>query len=57
MHKVHLKVVLDVLVYSEEGTNIGDCIHSAFDEVVLTGNEDVDIMDFTVESVEVTDSR
>ena len=59
MRKVHLKVVLDVFVNAEDDVDSQSYIEDVLRNMDLDANstEDIDIVDWTVEKVEVTDSR
>ncbi len=58
MRKVHYKVVLDILVHENEGVDVQDSLLGANFEPEVDGEGDVfDIIDISVETVEVTDSR
>lgn len=54
--KVHCKVVLDAYLNVDEGVNVAEVIKEG-DLVFRDIPEEVADYDFTVESVEVTDSR
>ncbi len=67
MRKVHYKVVLDILVYEDECMNSGLTSIYVGDRLRESGfivdpdqdalGEFCDVIDITIESVEVTDSR
>lgn len=60
MRKTHYKVILDVFVHEDEVANIGDRLRKS--EFIVDPDQDAldevgDVIDITVKSVEVTDSR
>lgn len=58
MRKVHYKVVLDVFVHENEDSDVKDALLGAdFDPEVDGDGDFFDIMDVSVETVKVTDSR
>lgn len=58
MRKVHYKVVLDVFVHEKEGADVNDALLGAGFEPEVDGDGDLfDVIDVSVETVEVTDSR
>ena len=59
MRKVHLKVVLDVFVHAEDDVDSRSYIEDVLSNIGLDAHntEDITIVDWNVESVEVTDSR
>ena len=59
MRKVHLKVVLDVFVNAEDDVDSQSYIEDVLTNIDLDVNstEDIDIVDWSVEKVEVQDSR
>lgn len=58
MRKVHYKVTLDILVHENAGADVQDAIVGGdFVPEVDGDGDDFDIMDVSIESVKVTDSR
>lgn len=58
MRKVHYKVILDILVHENETADVQDAIlGSDFDPLVDGDGDEFDIMDVSIDSVEVKDSR
>lgn len=58
MRKVHYKVTLDILVHENVGADVQDAIVGGdFVPEVDGDGDDFDIMDVSIESVKVTDSR
>lgn len=57
MRKVHYKVVLDVFVHENKGADVNDALLCADFQPELDGDGDeFDVMDVSIESVEVDDS-
>jgi hypothetical protein len=61
MNKIHLKVVLDVFVTSDETTTLADTIkesvQNTLDCHLTIWNEKTELVDANVESCEITDAR
>lgn len=58
MRKVHYKVILDVFVNEDEDVDVQDAILcSDFDPSIEGDGDGFDVVDISVESVEVKDSR
>jgi len=56
MRKVHYKVVLDVLIHEDEEADGMDALIGAEFSPEID-EDDLDVMDVTIKSVDVTDSR
>lgn len=57
MRKVHYKVVLDVLVHENEDVDMNDALLGGdFDPEIDGDGDEFDVMDVSVETVEVADS-
>lgn len=60
MRKVHYKVVLDIFIHEDEDVDVRDALLGAYFQPEVDGEGDMfmfDIIDVSVETVEVTDSR
>ena len=60
MRKTHFKVTLDVFVYSDEDVNVGNLLEESGFLVDPDNNKldgVADILDITIEDMEITDSR
>lgn len=57
MRKVHVKVMLDVLVHADEDVDIGWTMAGNSSATFELNSDKIDVVDTTIESFDVIDSR